>query len=227
MLDFTGVFASYGPLLNGAITTIWISLVAVIGGGLAAILISFVTYGGSKNSASLLLRAVVSTYVSIFRGTPLLTQLILIFYVVPDLLGIDAPPLVAAIIGLTLNTAAFQTEIYRSSLAALPKGQIEAAKMLGLGTWRTRLRILFPQMFRLALPSLVNEVVIILKNSSLISIIAVTELMRTAQQIAANTFRPAEAYISVALIYLAIAIVLTQVGLYAERRLTNRGKARV
>lgn len=224
MLDFVGVFANSGPLLNGAITTLWISFVAVVVGGGAALFISFVAYGDDKGLGSSILRGTVGVYVSIFRGTPLLTQLILIFYVVPDLLGLDAPPLVAAIIGLTLNTGAFQTEIYRSSLAAMPRGQIEAARMLGLGKWTTRFRILFPQMFRLALPALVNEVVIILKNSSLISIIAVTELMRSAQQIAATTFRPAEVYITVAVIYLVIALVITQVGLFAERRLSHSVK---
>jgi polar amino acid transport system permease protein len=221
-LDFTSVFANYGPLLNGALTTLWVSFASVIIGGLGALLLSFVAYGDRQSPAAQVLRSVTGVYVSIFRGTPLLTQLILIFYVVPELLGLDAPPLVAAIIGLTLNTAAFQCEIYRSCLAAIPKGQIEAARMLGISDWPMRFQILFPQMFRLALPSLTNEIVIILKNSSLISVIAVTELMRSAQQIAATTFRPAEMYIGVAVIYLVMTIFITQMGLFAERKLTRR-----
>lgn len=214
-LDFTGVFANLLPLLRGAAITLLVILASVAVGGTAALIASFLTEGSSRSVQARALRAAAGLYVSVFRGTPLLTQLILIFYVVPSLVGFDAPPLAAAILGLTLNTAAFQYEIYRASLNTLPKGQVEAAKMLGIGSWAMRFRILMPQMLRISLPALLNEIVIILKNSSLISVIAVTELMRTAQQVAAVTFRPAEIYLSVAAVYLALALCIT----YAGRRL--------
>lgn len=224
-LDFSVVLANLPALVSGGLMTLWVSFVSLALGGLGALLLSFVVYSG-RNDHAVVLRSATAVYVSVFRGTPLLTQLIVIFYVVPQLLGLDAPPIAAAIVGLTLNTAAFQCEIYRSSLAALPKGQIEAARMLGIGDWSMRLRILFPQMLRLALPALINEIVIILKNSSLISVIAVTDLTRSAQQIAASTFRPTEVYITLAIIYLVISFVITQSGLFAERALARRIRGR-
>ena len=142
----------------------------------------------SRNPA---IRRASAAYRSFWRGTPILVQLLIVFYLLPAI-GVDVPPIAAAIIALTMNTAAFQAEIFRGGLLSIPKGQIEAARMLGIGILSIRVRILIPQMMRLVLPALVNETISILKNSSLISVIAVTELMRTSQQVVSVTYRPLE-----------------------------------
>jgi polar amino acid transport system permease protein len=168
------------------------------------------------------LRSLSGGYRSFWRGTPLLVQLLMMFYLLPQV-GLEVTPLVAALIALSLNTAAFQGEIYRAGLAAIPRGQIEAARMLGIGRWRARLAIEVPQMFRLVLPALVNETIAIVKNSSLVSVIAVTELMRRSQQLAATTFKPLEVYMIAGIMFLLINLVLARLGAAAERRLARAG----
>ena len=171
-----------------------------------------------------LLRAVSAAYRSFWRDTPILVQLLIVFYFLP-MVGISIPPVLAAISALTLNTAAFQAEIYRAGLQAIPRGQIEAARMLGIDTRSIRARILVPQTFRLMLPAIVSEIVIIIKNSSLVSVIAVTELTRVSQQVASNSFRPLESFILAGLAYLAINLTVSGIGLLIEGRLSARGGA--
>jgi polar amino acid transport system permease protein len=125
---------------------------------------------------------------------------------------------------LALNTAAFQSEIYRAGLQAIPQGEIEAAEMLGLSASQTFFRIEAPQAVRLMLPALVGEMQALVKNSSLVSVIAVTDIARRAQQVAASTFRPLEAYASALLLYVTIGAVLACIGLLLERHLARRAK---
>jgi polar amino acid transport system permease protein len=147
-------------------------------------------------------------------------QLLIVFYMLPQV-GLDVSPFIAAVIALSLNTAAFQAEIYRAGLMAIPRDEIEAARMLGIREWTIRRRILIPQMSRLVLPPLVNEAIIIVKNSSLVSVIAVTELMRRSQQIASTTtFKPVEVYLIAGAIYLAVNLLLAQVRRRMERHMT-------
>jgi polar amino acid transport system permease protein len=216
--DMIEIFLSnYGVLLGGSVTTVLLSAVAIAIGVALGLVLAF---GLKSRRASL--RLACGLYRSFWRGTPILVQLLIVFYLLPTL-GVEVPPLLAAVIALSLNTAAFQAEIYRSGLAAIPRGEIEAARMLGIGEWTIRRRILIPQMFRLVLPPLVNETIIIIKNSSLVSVIAVTELMRRSQQIASTNFRPLETYLIAGLIYLAINLVLAEAGRRTEARLAVSG----
>jgi polar amino acid transport system permease protein len=128
---------------------------------------------------------------------------------------------VAAIGALALNTTAFQAEIYRGGLLAIPPGQFEGARILGITVWQARRRVLIPQMMRLVLPSLLNETISIVKNSSLVSVIAVTELLRVSQGLVAVSFRPTEIYLAAAAIYLTINLVLAQLGRISERHLSR------
>ena len=212
------ILDNLGMLGDGAIMTVAVSAVSIFFGLVLGILLTFALV--SENRA---LRLAAQCYLSFFRGTPLLTQLLLAFYVVPPLVGIDAPPLAAAIFAITLNTTAFQAEIYRGGLAIIPPGQFEAARMLGMTTWQARRRIIIPQLLQRVLPALINEITIIVKNSSLISVIAVTELTRVSQQLAAAAFRPVEAYVAAAIGYLIITTCITLVGSAIERRLADRG----
>ena len=210
-LEFTFLL-EYAPfLLKGAGITLLVSGIAIGLGIVFGLCLCFVVI--SKNPA---LSTLGRTYQSLFRGTPILVQLLVVYYSLPAL-DIDAPPLVAAMAALTMNASAFQAEIYRGGLMAIPKGQLEAARVLGVGIWRTRVRILIPQMMRSVIPPLVNDSVSILKNSSLISVIAVVDLMRVSQQIAAVTFRPAEIYIVAGTMYLIMNLLLAWIGRIAER----------
>ena len=212
-MDFLGVIANHhNALLVGAAMTATVSAVCIAAGMLLGLWLAFALI--SRNRP---LRRVAAAYRSFWRGTPILVQLLIVFYLLPAI-GLDVPPVAAAIIALTMNTAAFQAEIFRGGLLSIPSGQVEAARMLGIGILAIRVRILVPQMMRLVLPALVNETISILKNSSLISVIAVTELMRTSQQVVSVTYRPLETFTIAAVIYLAMNLVLARVGARFETR---------
>lgn len=202
-------------LIKGLTTTLVVSLSAIALGLVFGMLLAF-----GLSSRSRWVRWPCGVYRSFWRGTPILLQLLLVYYLLPEI-GIEVAPITAAIVTLTLNTTAFQSEIFRSGIAHIPAGQIEAARMAGISAWQTRRRIVMPQVFRLTLPPLTNEIITILKNSSLISVIAVTELMRVTEQIASRTFQPLETYLAAAVLYLAVNIVLAQISAYLERRMTG------
>lgn len=210
----------YEAFLFGAGMTALVSATSIALGMGLGLLLSFALL--SRNPA---VRHAAGVYRSIWRGTPILVQLLIVYYLLPEL-GLDAPPLLAAIAALTLNTAAFQAEIFRAGLITIPKGQAEAAWMLGIGTWSIRRRILIPQMLRAVLPALVNETISILKNSSLISVIAVTDLMRTSQQVVSVTYRPLDVYMIAAVIYLAMNLLLARAGTHAEAHFSKSARAR-
>jgi polar amino acid transport system permease protein len=206
-------------LLDGLAMTLAISGAALLVGCPLGVFLARATLSGRPIAV-----ATSRLYRSFWRGTPILVQLLIVFYL-PAALGLTLVPTIAAIIGLSLNTAAFQSEIYRAGLVAVPAGQSEAARMLGLSRRAILLRIELPQAVRLMLPALVGEALTLIKNSSLVSVIAVTEITRRAQQIASATFRPLETYAIALIAYLAIAALLAGAGLLLERRLASAGRS--
>lgn len=142
-------------------------------------------------------------FVSFFRGAPLLVQLLLIYNLLP-MLGLNVPSIVAAIVGLSLCTAAYQAENLRGGFASVPRGLLEAADMMGLTPFQQFWRIRAPIALRMTLPALTNEAIMILKASSLVSVVGVIELTRTAQDLSASTFQPLPLYAAAALLYLII-----------------------
>lgn len=162
---------------------------------------------------------IAATYVEIFRDTPVLVQLFWVYYVLPILLDIRISAFGAALIGLTLHSAAFLGEIYRAGIQAVPSGQVEAAKVLGLKPAQTFVRIVLPQAFRTILPPLVNNFVDLIKLSSLASVFAVGEVTRKATELSAATFRPLEIFTFIALIYFFICWPLSLAMRRLERRL--------
>ena len=145
----------------------------------------------------------VGVYVSFFRGTPLLVQVLMLFYL-PGQFGIDVDPWVAAIGVLALNSAAFQSEILRAGFQSIPPGQIEAAQIFGLSRQQIFRHVQLPQVVRLTFPALVSESIDIIKGSAVISVIAITDLMRIGRQLSATSYRPLEVYLCVALAYLCL-----------------------
>lgn len=217
MFDLSAVVPHLAPLAAGAGVTAALSLVALLAGMPAGLALCALRASGRPG------RWFVAAYVSLLRGTPLLVQLLVLFYV-PAAAGLPLPPPGAAVLALALNTAAFQSEIYRAGFRALPRGQDEAARALGLRRWPRLRLVLLPQVLRLVLPALTNEAVDLLKGSALVSVIAVTELLRVGQQITALTYRPLETYMAVAVFYWLLTAALSLAGRALERRL-SRGRA--
>jgi polar amino acid transport system permease protein len=157
-------------------------------------------------------------YIDFFRTTPALVQLIWIFYVLPILTGIGLSPVTSGVIALSLNAGAFLAEVFRSGLQSIAKGQHDAAYVLGLPRYQTWVRIIFPQALRRVLPATGNVLIGLIKDSALLSIVAVPELTYQTQTYVANTFRPLELYSGLALAYFALTYPLSLATSALERR---------
>lgn len=214
MFDPSVVWDYRGELLGSLWVTTWISAVAILAGFCIGTLTCL-----ARRARHPLLRGVAAFYISALRGTPLLVQLAIIFFFLP-LLGINIPSVAAAILALALNSGAFQAEILRGGFQTLPKGQLEAAWDFGMSRWQILLHVELPQVVRATIPALINETVDIIKNSSLISTIAVTELMRVAQQYSSTTYRPIEFFTAVGLLYLVLTVSVGRAGRWLEQRLS-------
>ena len=202
-------------LVEAARLTIVLSVVSI---GVFGFLIGVLVCAGMLSENAWARRAG-RLYVSFFRGVPLLVQLLLIYYLLPSI-GLDVPPVVAAIAGMSLCTAAYQAEIMRGGFAGVPKGLVEAADMCGMSRLDTFRRIRLPIAVKLVLPALVNEAIMMLKSSSLVSVVGVVELTRMAQDLAASTYRPLELYAAAGLVYLVINIAVALLGRGLEARLS-------
>ncbi|MEK6297029.1 MAG: amino acid ABC transporter permease, partial [Paraburkholderia tropica] len=209
--------AGYLPqLLDGALTTLWLSAVAVGCGFFVGVFVYTMSVSHSR-----LLRGVARVYVSVLRGTPVLAQL-LVFYYVPSALGIELPGVVAAAIGLSLNTGAYQSQILGAGFRAIAPGQIEAALTFNLTRRQVLWHIEVPQVVRATLPALVSEMIDIVKASAVVSVISVTDLMRVGQQLSSSSYRPLEVYSLAAVFYLAITSLLACAGHVFARRTARR-----
>jgi polar amino acid transport system permease protein len=202
------------PYLLGAAK--WTVLISLAGMAISIGLGVFVC--AARISKNGLLRKLAAIYISFFRGVPLLVQLLMFFYMLPYI-GLDMPAIMAAIFSVGLCSAAYTAEILRGALQTIPAGQTEAAHALGmppLSLWR---RILVPQALRLGMPSLINELILLVKVSSLASVVGIGELTRVAQNITGQTYRPLEIYLAAAAVYFVINFAIAQLGRMAERRL--------
>lgn len=162
-------------------------------------------------------------YIWIIRGTPLLVQLFIVFYGLPHV-GILINPFVAAVIVFSINEGAYCAETMRAALESVPKGQLEAGLCAGMSWLQTIRRIVLPQAFRTAFPTLGNSLIAMVKDTSLAANITVTEMFMTTQRIVARTYEPLLLYIEVGLIYLLFCTVLTQAQRAGEKRLQKFGE---
>ena len=198
-------------MLWAAGKTVLISSVSIVIGLALGLLVCAAKLGRNR-----WLAGAATAFISFFRGVPLLVQLLLIYNLLPTL-GLSVPSVVAAIIGLSLCTAAYQAENLRGGFNSVPRGLIEAADMVGLSPWQQLRRIRAPIAFRLTLPALINEAILILKASSLISVVGVIELTRMAQNLSASTYQPLLFYSVAGAIYLVINWCVAGTGSLAER----------
>jgi polar amino acid transport system permease protein len=200
-------------LLIGTATTLAVSIIGNVLGLIIAIAICVM-----RLSVNRAMRVVSAAYVSFFRGVPLLVQLLIVYYFLP-MIGFDLPPFFAAVIGLGLCTAAYQAENLRGGFLIIPRGQAEAARAFGYTRGQAMRRILIPQALRAAAPALINEMILVLKASSLVSVVGVADLTRESQNIVARDLQPIKWYLIAALIYLVINLGLARLGISAEKRL--------
>jgi len=202
------------PLLEGAIKyTIPLTLIAFTLGLIIAIFTAIARISTSKP-----LQIVARIYVSAVRGTPLLVQLFILFYGLPTV-GIIIDPFPAAVIGFSLNVGAYASEIIRAAILSIPKGQWEAAQTIGMGYAQTLQRIVLPQAARVSVPPLSNSFISLVKDTSLASLILVTEMFRRAQEIAASNYEFLLLYVEVGIIYWAICFILSLLQGRIEHRL--------
>jgi polar amino acid transport system permease protein len=205
---------------DGARTTLYLTLISGAAG-----LVLGVGAALARTSGNALLRTIAGIYVWIIRGTPLLVQILFMYFALPVLVpGLNLPDFAAAVIALALNVGAYNAEAVRAGLNAVPRGQAEAARALGLPKSRVFSDVVFPQAFKISLPPLVSNFVALLKDSSLAYAIGVVELTNVGNRIQSSTFQPVETLITVGVTYLVLTTLVTQVTAAIEYRFDVEGR---
>lgn len=204
-------------LLGGMETTLGITI-----GGLALGLLLGVLTGLVNSGRNRLLRAIAIVYIEAIRGTPLIVQVMFLYFGLPLALGVRIPPITAGVVAIGVNAGAYIAEIVRGAIASIDPGQSEAARSTGLNGMQTMLYVVWPQAFRRMIPPLGNQFIISLKDTSLLVVIGVAELTRQGQEIIAFNFRAFEVWLAVAVLYLTMTLTLSWALRYIERRLTSR-----
>jgi His/Glu/Gln/Arg/opine family amino acid ABC transporter permease subunit len=218
-LDYSVIIPFLPVFLKGAWVTVQLSVFSLAGGLLLGIL------GGlCKTSSIMPLKLIANLYTWVFRGTPLLIQLFILYFGLPQL-GIMLEPFQAGVLGMALNTGAYATEIVRSGLQAVDKGQMEAAKSLGMSQPKALFRVIGPQAVKVIIPPMVNQFIMTIKNSSMVSLVTITELFRTGETVIVSTFRNFEVYTVVAIIYLIMTSALMLVSKRLEKGLSSYDRA--
>ncbi|PTU66633.1 ABC transporter permease [Chromobacterium sp. Panama] len=214
MTDWIVLFESALPvLLQGAGYTLMFAVVSMILGLALGFVVALLRVAQVPVLAQL-----ATFYVSAMRGTPLLVQIFVIYYGLPGA-GIELGPVTAGILALTLNVAAYLSESLRGGIAGVHRGQWDAGLSLGLSWWQTMRHIIAPQALRLSVPSLSNSLISLIKDTSLVSVITVTELMLATKEVIAQTFQPLPLYLAAAAIYWVLSASFERVQGYVERRL--------
>ncbi|WP_347555836.1 amino acid ABC transporter permease [Robbsia sp. KACC 23696] len=206
--DFFG-YLTNGYLWGGVVVTLWLTIATVIGGLVFGLLVAFM-----RMSQSRVLIGLASFYIWVFRGTPLLIQLVIVYTGLPQF-GLRLGVIESSLLALMLNEAAYLAEIIRSGFMGVPRGQYEAAEALGLPKWLATWKITLPQAFRLMIPSFGNSVNGLLKSTSLTSVISMEELMRRSQMVMQAKFEVLEVFGAAAIFYL----LLTTAWGFVQRRL--------
>ena len=212
--DISYSFDAIPRLLEGAFITLQ---VAILGFFLSIILATAITIARTSLKSKIL-NLIIAFYISFIRGTPLLVQIFLIYYVLP-VFGLNLGPFTAGIVAITLNSAAFVTEILRGGLASVPIGQFEASKSLGISGFALWRKIVLPQTFITSIPPLVNEFTMVLKATALLSVITVVELMRVSQQIYSANYHPVEVLSATFVIYFVMCFVVSRSSVILENKL--------
>jgi His/Glu/Gln/Arg/opine family amino acid ABC transporter permease subunit len=216
-LDWSVIPQYFDYLMSGLVMTLFISAVSISIGFAGGILI-----GLARISRNKLIYGISTVYVEAFRGTPLLVQIFLVYFGIASF-GIFLDPIFAGTVVLAMNTAAYQAEIFRGGVQSIPKGQMEASRSMGLSYNQSMFQVIIPQALRNSLPSYTNEFITMIKDSSLVFAIGVTELTFAAREVSAHTFQPFVVYIFIAVLYFAVTFSTSRVMRYVERRFAIPG----
>lgn len=217
-MDFSFITDYSYYFINGTINTVVIAILTVLLGVVIGTILALMKI--SKNGG---LKFIASAYIEFIRGTPLLVQIYLIYFLVtfPDLtvLGIEMDRFIPGVIAMSINSGAYVAEIIRAGIQAVDKGQMEAARSIGLTVGQSMRYIIIPQAVKNILPALGNEFVVVIKESSILSVIGIVELMRSSDIVKTAIYRPFEPLIVAAAIYFVLTFTLTRVLGVAERRM--------
>ncbi|GAB6429841.1 MULTISPECIES: amino acid ABC transporter permease [Bacillus] len=213
-LDFSAITPSIPYILKGLEVTLKIVAVSALVGFILGTLLAL-----CKIARIRVLNIAADFYTSIFRGTPLVLQLMIIYFGVPQIIGYEIPAFVAAVLAFSLNSGAYMSEVIRAGIQAVDKGQTEAAMALGIPYGKMMRNIIFPQALKNILPALVNEFATLTKESAVVTVIGATDLMRRAYIVGGETFKYLEPLLFVGLIYYMLVIILTLVGKAIEGRM--------
>jgi len=200
------------PLAHGLILTLEITVTCIAFGFVLGVILALMrVYGGKWLSIP------ASIYIQIFRGTPLLVQLLMVYYGLPSW-GISLSAFTSGVLALGLNTAAYQAEYFRGAIQAVKSGQLLAARSMGMTMPQAARYVVLPQAFRIVIPSWSNELILMLKYSSIVFSVTLLDLMGVGKRIASHNFRYFEVYVVVALFYLALVFIITQVLRLLEKK---------
>jgi polar amino acid transport system permease protein len=211
-VDLSFLQKYYMFFLTGAKNTIEISIFTVLLGVIFGTFLALMRISRYK-----LLKAVATAYIEFMRGTPILVQLYIIYYALPVVLGIKLPEFFAGVVTLSINSAAYVAEIIRAGIQSVDKGQMEAARSLGMSHKMAMRYIIIPQAFKNILPALGNEFVVLIKESSIVSVIGIKELMYNADTVRGNTFMPFAPLIVAAIMYFVMTFILSKLVGKVER----------
>lgn len=227
-MDFLRTFNEATPLLmQGIKLTVLISLLSLVIG----MIIGFVAciMGMSKNP---LLKGISAVYIWVIRGTPMLVQAFIIYFGMPQVIQKLFSPdfrieaFTAGVITLSLNAGAYLSEIFRSGITAVPKGQTEAARSLGMGKTKTMIKVVLPQAVKIAIPSMVNQFIITVKDTSILSVIGLADVVNKAKVYVGKSYQFFATYIMVAIYYLVVISILMVISKHLEKKLNYERKSR-
>lgn len=204
-------------LLKGIQQTLALTVVSAACGTLLGLLLAL-----ARISRTRTVRNVAGAYVTLFRGTPLLLQILFVWGALPQF-GVTLPDFICVAIALSMNAGAYIAEIIRAAIQSIDRGQLEAARSLGMSYNLAMRRVILPQTFRRLLPPMVNEMASLTKDTSLAMVVGIVELMKASQQQQSQSFRPAETYVWTAVGYLLMTITLMTLANHFEKKLEARG----
>jgi polar amino acid transport system permease protein len=217
MLDWNVIFHYFPFLLKGAVLTLQISILSLLLGIVCGLVAALCKIGNNP-----VLRSLASFYIWLIRSTPLLVQLFIIYFGLPQM-GIDLGPFLSGVLGLGLNVGAYNAETIRGGIVSIPSGQTEAARSLAMSGALTMRRIILPQALRIIIPPLGNNFIILIKDTSLVSTITLVELTLTAQRFIGSTYKPFEMYLMAAALYAVMTTTASLLLAKLEKR-TNKGQ---
>lgn len=211
--DFNVIIEYLPLLLRGTLTTISVAALAIVLATFFGLLVAL-----ARMSSNVWVRGAAFCYIWVMRGTPLLLVLYFIYFAGPGV-GIRMSAFITAVVGMTLVSTAYKAEIFRAGIQAVPKGQIDAANAVGMSYWLQMRRVVLPQAVKIIIPPYINNTTSMVKDSALISVITVADLMLTSTQIVSTTFRAFEILGTAGVIYLILTSILMAVQLISERKL--------